>query len=72
MNLKNKSLGEVEYMYQKGMISEQETIEYIKLWNAGPCRFTQAILADGAIRQFDPERSGKFYQHLKDKFNLNL
>ncbi len=72
MDLKHLSLQQVEDGYRYGSISEAEVIDYIKLWNAGPCRFTQAILSDGAIRQFDPEKCGKMYRHLQAKFNLRL
>lgn len=71
MNTAQMSLKEVNYAYQQGLLSEQEAIEYIREWNAGP-HFTQAVLIDGSIRNFDPEKSGVFYKHLKDIFNLRL
>jgi len=69
--LERATLNQVDEMYRQGSISEEETIEYIRAWNNGP-HFTQAVLTDGKIRNFDPEKSGVFYRHLKEKFNLNL
>lgn len=66
------SLNDVERDYRRGLITEKEVIAYIKKWNAQPCRLTQAVLSDGSIRNFDPEVSGGFYRHLKEKFGLKL
>jgi hypothetical protein len=68
---KTASLNDVERMYRNGTASVQEVTEYLRAWNAGP-HFTQAVLSDGAIRNFDPEKSGVFYRHLKDEFGLRL
>ena len=65
------SLNEIENMYQYGMVTEEEVIEYLKSWNSGP-HFTQAVLDGYRIRNFDPEKSGVLYRHLKEKFGLQL
>ena len=69
--LSQHSLNDVERMYRQGTASEAEVIEYLRAWNAGP-HFTQAVLSDGAIRNFDPEKSGVFYRHLAAQFGLRL
>ena len=73
MNLAKSSysLNEIENMYQYGMVTEEEVIEYLKSWNSGP-HFTQAVLDGYRIRNFDPEKSGVLYRHLKEKFGLQL
>jgi len=72
MIAKHHCLNEVERMYRQGNVSDEEVTEYLRAWNATPGRFTQAVLLDGAIRNFDPEKSGVFYRHLKDRFGLKL
>jgi len=65
------SLNDVERYYRNGQASEAEVTEYLKAWNANS-HFTQAVLVDGAIRNFDPEKSAIGYRHLKEKFGLRL
>jgi len=65
------SLNEVERMYRCGSVTYEEVRDYLRRWNAGP-HFTQAVLADGAIRNFDPEKSGWAYRHLAGEFGLRL
>ena len=74
-NLGNMSIDEVENAYRQGRVSEEDVVQFLRKWNATPGRFTQAVLSDGAIRNFDPEEDkGQVaaYRHLKDKFNLQL
>jgi hypothetical protein len=71
MNLSNHTLNQVNEMYRQGSIGYKDVTEYLISWNAGP-HFTQAVLSDGKIRNFDPEKSGVFYRHLKDIFGLHL
>ncbi len=49
------SLNDVERMYNNGTVSWDDLVTYIRAWNAGP-HFTQAVYADGKIRNFDPEQ----------------
>ncbi len=68
--LSQYSLGDIDTMYRDGRVSEDEVAEYLRAWNATPGRFTQAVLRDGGIRQFDPEVS-KPYRELWDKFGVH-
>lgn len=70
-DLSQSSLDEVENFYQRGIISEEEVVAYLRLWNAGP-HFTQAVLFDGRIRNFDPEKSADIYRNQQEKFGLIL
>lgn len=65
------NINEMENYYRNGLVSEEETIAYLCKWNQGP-HFTQAVLTDGSIRNFDPEKSGWAYKHLQEKFQLKL
>lgn len=67
----DSSIADVERLYQQGLASEAEVVSYLREWNQGP-HFTQAVLQDGAIRNFDPETSSGFYRHLREKFALRL
>jgi hypothetical protein len=71
MEISNLSINQVEKLYRQGLITEEKVTEYLKSWNAEP-HFSQAILSGGAIRTFDPEKSGIFYRHLQEKFGLIL
>lgn len=55
--LANASLDRAESLYRSGMVSESELETYLRQWNAGP-HFTQAVLIDGSIRNFDPDKWG--------------
>jgi hypothetical protein len=68
---KSASINDAERMYRNGTATEAEVIEYLRAWNAGPY-FSQAVLADGRIRLFDPEKSGFAYKRLQEKFGLKL
>lgn len=61
------SISEMQDKYRYGSVSDADMQEYLRAWNAGP-HFTQAVFADGAIRNFDPE-SGS-YKHLWEKFGV--
>jgi len=61
MNLAQYSINQIEQMARYGSITEQEVTDYLRAWNAGP-HFTQAVWADGAIRNFDPEQGGAYCQ----------
>ena len=69
METKNLSINDVERLYRGGQISEDEVVKYIREWNAGP-HFSQAVLSDGRIRLFDPEKSFVFYRHLAERFGI--
>lgn len=68
-SLSEMSLDQAEAAWRQGLISEAELVAFIRQWNSGP-RFCQAVLSDGAVRVFDPERSGWCYRHLRDEFGL--
>lgn len=70
-NFDSYSLEEMDNFYRQGVATEAETIAYIKKWNQG-IRFTQAIIQNTRILNFDPEKSGNAYRHLQEKFQLNL
>ena len=66
------SLNDAESAYRNGTCSYEELVEYLRKWNAFPGHFTQAVWSDGAIRNFDPEKSGVFYRHMKEEFGLRI
>jgi hypothetical protein len=53
MALHLANLDEAELLYRQGRVSEDDMIDYLRRWNAGP-HFTQAVFFDGRIRNFDP------------------
>ena len=63
------SINEMQALYWQGAVSEADIVEYLRKWNATPGRLTQAVFADGAIRNFDPEKS-RWYTHLYAKFGV--
>ena len=65
------NLNDVECGFLRSDYSEKEVTEYLRAWNAGP-HFTQAVLYDGRIRNFDPEKSGWCYRHVAEKFGVKL
>jgi len=69
MTLMHLSPNQVERLYRDGQTTEDEVAEYLRAWNAGP-HFNQAVLSDGAIRLFDPERPA--YHHLHERFGVRL
>ena len=71
MTLTYSTLNEVEQFFREGRVTEDEVAVFLRAWNAGP-HFTQAVLTDGRIRNFDPALSGACYRHLKDRFGLRL
>ena len=68
MNLSSMSLDEINAAYRSGGISTAEVTAYLRTWNAG-ADFSQAVISDGGIRTFDPEKS-PFYQHLYKEFGV--
>jgi hypothetical protein len=59
MTLNHMTLAEVDSAYRNGSASETEVQAYLALWNT-PVHFTHAYLADGCIRQHDPEQGTAF------------
>ena len=73
MDLTKYSLNEIEQLFRDGRITEEQATSYLRLWNAGP-HFTQAVISDNAIRNFDPENKNYItcYKHLFDKFGVRV
>lgn len=71
MILFNCSLTDVESYYRQGRVSREEVVKYIRKWNSAP-RFTQAVLIDSRIVNFDPEEQGWKYKHLAEEFGVCL
>ena len=69
IDLRTKTLEEVEVLYQRALISFEETRDYVRKWNAGP-HLTQAVIFDGRIRNFDPE-TNRAYKHLYAEFAVS-
>lgn len=67
-NYKHLSLEQADNYFRQGQISEAEIIEYLRAWNSGP-HFTQAVLSDGAIRNFDPDRI-KYPREIEERFGV--
>ena len=63
------SLNQVEQMYRNGTIGRADIVEYLRAWNAGP-HFTQAVFADGSIRNFEPDGNYRPYPHLWAEFGV--
>ena len=68
LDLSHKTLEEVELLYQRALISFEETRDYVRTWNAGP-HLTQAVIFDGRIRNIDPET--RLYKHLYAEFGIS-
>lgn len=49
--LRNKSLDEVDKLFQGGYISLEDAQEYVAEWNKGP-HFTEAVIRGGEIRNY--------------------
>ncbi len=68
MNMQHMTLNSAEQAYRNGIMSEAEVTQFIRVWNAGP-HFTQAIFRDGAIRNYDPEKT-RFSKHEIETFGI--
>ena len=62
MNEDHLSLNDVERFFQHGYWSRERTVAFVRKWNEGP-HFTQAVVTEGTIRNFDPERN-HIWRHL--------
>ena len=68
---KSCSLNDVEFLYEQGLVSRAEIVEYLRKWNAGP-HFTQAVWWDGRIRNFDPEVSIPYQKDVMAECGVRL
>ena len=68
-NLTQYSINQIEEMARFGSITEADITAYLRAWNAGP-HFTQAVWADGRIRNFDPENKGRPYAQLWEQYGV--
>lgn len=49
------SLNQVDWQYRNGHMTLAQVTAYLRRWNATPGRFTQAVIFDGAVRNYDVE-----------------
>ena len=53
MNLKNKTLAEVNQLWNEDKLTREEVQAYLEAWNTATFRFTKAVLIGDNIMQFD-------------------
>jgi hypothetical protein len=64
------SLDQAERLFRLRKWTEEQTLQFIRDWNAGP-HFTQAVLTGDSIQNFDPEEC-KLFTHLHEKCGVRV
>lgn len=70
--MKTASLERIMLAAKRGEIGEPDIAAYLRLWNAGPCRFTQAVFDGRRIVQIDREKGSPFYAHLFERYGATM